>query len=57
MASGVLLTACAMFVVTGIGQAQERPSDLVTLRAEVIDSAFRPVSGVLVYLSRLASSA
>lgn len=42
---------CCVVVVSGVGRAQEDAGRFVTLSGMVIDSSFRPVPGVLVYLS------
>jgi len=46
-----LLTVCGALGLAVPARAQERPGELVTLRGTVIDSSFRPLSSVLVYLS------
>ena len=51
MCRSLVLTVCCVVVVGGVGRAQEDAGRLVTLRGMVIDSSFRPVPGVLVYLS------
>ena len=51
MCRSLALTMCCVVVVGGVGRAQEDASRFVTLRGMVIDTSFRPVPGVLVYLS------
>jgi hypothetical protein len=51
MPRSLVLTVCCVVVVGGVGRAQEDAGKFVTLRGMVIDTSFRPVPGVLVYLS------
>lgn len=46
-----VVIVCCMVVASGLARAQQRAGESVTLRGAVVDSSFRPLSGVLVYLS------
>jgi hypothetical protein len=54
--SSLLLTACCAIVASRVGHAQARADSLARLHGEVVDTALRPVPGVLVYLSTARTS-